>query len=80
VILDLNTTGTVSLTCSDYIASRPPPNTFIWKVDNKTLGNSDSLTLTEKDVFENLKGGAPTVTCVTSNGVGELSVKPSHME
>jgi len=72
VILDLNATDTVSLTCSDYIASRPPPNTFIWKADNITLGNSDSLTLNEKELFENLKKGVATVTCVSSNGVGEF--------
>jgi len=72
VILHLNATGTVTLTCSDYIASRPPPNTFTWKVDNKTLGNSDSLTLNEKELFENLKKGVAIVTCVSSNGVGKF--------
>jgi len=74
VISDLSKGDTVSLTCSDYIASRPPPNTFTWKVDNKTLGNTDSLTMSENEVMEYFKGGVATVTCVSSNGVCEFEL------
>jgi len=72
VVLELNKVDTVSLTCSDYIASRPPPNTFTWKVDNRTLGDSNYLTVNDKKIFGNSKGGEAVVTCVSSNGVGEF--------